>query len=245
MRVVADRTALAEEGAKLFKVSADEAKARGGTFRVALAGGNTPRPVYEKLASELYRREVDWTSVQVFFSDERFVPPDSPESNYRMVQEALLSHVEIPEGFVHPVATVDVSPEESARLYEEGVRRVLAAGLAEVPRFDLILLGLGPDGHTASLFPGTEALAVADHIVAASYVPKLYSWRVTFTYPLLNAAARVVFLVEGAEKADILSRVLAGNTEFPASRVRPENGELIWLVDRSAASKLPEKSREL
>jgi 6-phosphogluconolactonase len=227
---------LTEEAANLFVESAQLAVSAHDMFCVALSGGSTPRPLYEKLALPPYRDQIDWHRMQVFFSDERFVPPDSPESNFHMANQALLSKVDIPERFIHQVATVDVSPAESAELYEEGIRRVLEVGLAEIPRFDLILLGLGPDGHTASLFPGSEALDVTDRIVAANFVAKLDAWRITFTYPLINAARRVVFLVQGEDKAEVVARVWSGDTDLPAARVKPATGELLWLLDAAAAA---------
>lgn len=235
--VTPDAEGLAHRAAQTFVGRARDA-ATAGQFTVALSGGSTPSALFDMLTRPQYRDEAPWDRTQVFFSDERFVPPDSPESNYRMAHETLLSRVPIPDRFVHRVPTVDITPEESAALYEEGVRRVDQVGPAETPSLDLILLGLGPDGHCASLFPDTEALTVQDHLVAANFVPALNSWRVTFTYPLINAARCVMFLVQGAEKAEILARVLSGD-DLPAARVRPQ-GELIWIVDEAAASRLSE-----
>jgi 6-phosphogluconolactonase len=235
--VLENPDALTEEAAKLFVETAQQAVSARDMCCVALSGGSTPRPLYEKLALPPYRDQIDWHRVQVFFSDERFVPPDAPESNFRMANEALLSRVDIPERFIHQVATVDMSPTESAALYEEGIRRVFEVGLAEIPRFDLILLGLGPDGHTASLFPESEALDVTDRIVVANFVSKFDTWRITFTYPLINAAQRIVFLAQGDDKAEAVARVLSGDTALPAARVRPENGELLWLLDAAAAAR--------
>lgn len=238
--VLPDADALVQEAAQRFVALARNAVSTRGMFRVALSGGSTPRPLYELLAAAPYRDQIDWSRMQVFFSDERFVPPDSPESNFHMAYDALLSKVPIPERFVHPVATVDISPQESADLYEEGLRRVFEVGLTEAPRFDLILLGMGPDGHTASLFPDTEALSVRDRLVAANFVPKFDSWRITFTYPLLDAAHTVIFLVRGADKADRVREVVEGTATLPAAGVRVPEGELIWLLDAEAAARLPE-----
>lgn len=208
-------------------------------FSVALSGGNTPRPLYQALAAPPYRDQIDWHHVQVFFSDERFVPPDSPESNYHLAHETLLSRVPIPERFVHRVATVDISPEEAAALYAEGIRRDFQVGMAEIPRFDLILLGMGPDGHTASLFPDTAALDVTDRLVVANFVPRMDAWRVTFTYPLLDAARNVTFLVGGADKAERVREVFTGQGDLPAALVRPTDGQEVWLLDQAAAVQLP------
>lgn len=238
VRVFRDRDGLIREAAELFVSTAREAITANGVFRVALSGGNTPRPLYEALAAAPYREQVDWSKIQVFFSDERFVPADSPESNYRMASEALLSRVPIPERFVHRVPTEDIPPEEAASLYEEGIRRVFAVGLDETPSFDLILLGLGGDGHTASLFPDTEALTVTNRLVAPNFVPKLDTWRITFTYPLLNAGRVVTFLVQGEDKAERVGEILAGGSNLPAAGVRPESGRLVWLLDQAAAGKV-------
>lgn len=237
-----DAQALQGEAVQLFVDTARSAIKDHATFRIALSGGNTPRPVYEQLASEPACGQVDWSRVQVFFSDERFVPPDSPESNYRMANDALLSRVNIPARFVHPVSTVDISPEQSASIYEEGIRRVFVAELDRIPAFDLILLGMGEDGHTASLFPGTEGLKAQDQLVVANHVPQLDSWRLTFTFPLINAAHCVAFVVEGDAKADRVAEVLAGS-DLPAARVDPTDGTVLWLLDEAAAARLSPEFR--
>jgi len=238
IKVLHDEEALARETANRFAAIAERSIANQGVFRVALSGGNTPRRTYELLAEDPYRRRVDWRHTQVVFSDERFVPPDSPESNYRMTKEELLTRVPLPERLVHPVPTVDISPEESASLYEERIRRVFEVGLDEIPVFDLIMLGLGPDGHTASLFPGTEALAVSDHLVAANFVPHLQAWRITFTYPLINAARDILFQVQGGDKSDAIAAIFGLREDLPAGRVHPTQGNLTWLLDEAAAAKL-------
>ena len=237
--VAADATELTENAARAVVERAAQAIDARGMFHVALSGGNTPRPVYERLAMSPYRDAVDWSRVQIFFSDERFVPLDSPDSNYHMAQAALLSRVPIPERFVHAVATVDIAPEEAASLYEEGIRRIFEVAPTEIPSFDLILLGMGSDGHTASLFPDTEALTVTERLVTPNFVSKLDAWRITFTYPLINAAHAVMFLIQGSDKAGRLAQVMRGETELPAARVRPSNGELLWMVDEAAAGSLP------
>lgn len=232
---------LGRTAAQVVLESAGRASSPDGMFTVALSGGNTPRALFNALAAPPFRDSMPWDRTQVFFSDERFVPPDSADSNYHTAQECLLSRVPIPDRFVHRVATVDVDPEESASIYEEGIRRVLEAGSGDVPPFDLILLGLGEDGHTASLFPNTGALDAEDALVVPNYVSHLGTWRITFTYPLINAAKRVVFLVSGREKAPVVAAVLAGSS-LPASRIRPSHGELYWVLDPDAASQLSEGS---
>lgn len=231
--VADDPQDLARRGADILVQRAGSAQ---GMFSIALSGGNTPRGLYETLARDPYKQEMPWDNWQVFFSDERFVPPDSPESNYFLAETTLLSKVPIPDRFVHRVATVDMDPNESAALYAENIRRIFNAPITQVPHFDVILLGMGKDGHTASLFPDTEALNVEDRLVVANYVPQAGMWRITFTFDLINAARLVLFLVEGADKAPVLARVLSG-ADLPAAHIQPE-GDLIWLVDKAAASDL-------
>jgi 6-phosphogluconolactonase len=226
-------TALAERGATLFADAMRVAVDERGQFTVALAGGNTPRDMYRRLTQPPYGAALPWTQTQVFFGDERMVPPDSPKSNYRMAKETLLDHVPIPLDHVHRIRG-ELPPDEAVRLYVDELRSVF--GAAGVPRFDLILLGMGPDGHTASLFPGTPALDNTTDLVTAVHLAPTAAgaahaaWRVTLTLPVINAARHVVFLVAGADKAEPLRRVLAGDPTLPASRVRPSNGTLTWLV---------------
>jgi 6-phosphogluconolactonase len=230
-----DPESLAREGARRFIDIADQAIADHGTFRVALSGGSTPKALYAALASDEFSTRANWSEMQIFFSDERFVPPDSADSNYHTAFVAMLSKVRVPERNVHKVATVDIRPEESAANYEEGIRRVFAVGEGVVPRFDLILLGLGPDGHTASLFPGTEALQEASRLVVPNFVPKFDSWRITFTYRLINAGKIVAFLSQGPDKAERIGQVLSGQSDLPASGVHPGDGTLFWWIDQAAA----------
>lgn len=206
---------------------------------VALSGGSTPRALYALLATEPYRTRVPWEHVHVFWGDERSVPPTSPDSNFKMATDTLLSHVPIPSENVHrmqgegPVA-------EAAALYEAEIRDFFAQPEG-VPAFDLIHLGMGDDGHTASLFPHTPALAEATRLVVENPVAKLATTRLTFTYPLLNAALHVVFLVSGDSKATMLAKVLEGPytpDEHPSEGVGPSNGTLLWLVDKAAAAGL-------
>ncbi|HZU11655.1 MAG TPA: 6-phosphogluconolactonase [Chloroflexota bacterium] len=234
IEVAADADMLGRAAADLIVQRAQQAEGR---FAIALSGGNTPRRLYETLASEPWRSQMPWQGTQVFFSDERFVPPDSPDSNYYLAEQTLLSRVPISSRFVHRVPTVDIDPEDAAALYEGNIRDVFRAPLTATPQFDLILLGMGADGHTASLFPGTPALQIEDRLVAANHVPQAGMWRITFTYRLLNAARCVVFLVEGESKAGVLRQVLQEG-DLPAASVAPA-GDLIWMIDRAAASQLP------
>lgn len=205
-----------------------EAIAARGIFRIALSGGNTPRKVYAELARAAHG--APWEKVRVTFSDERCVPPEDEQSNYRMARESLLSAVPIPAENVLRMRG-ELPPEEAASLYEEQLAQFAAA--AGEPRYvhDLLLLGLGDDGHTASLFPGTDALAETRRNVVANYVPKFSAHRLTFTYPLIGAARHVCFLVEGKGKAPVVDAILRGGSGFPAERVMPApGGRLTWLL---------------
>lgn len=210
-------------------------------FTIALSGGSTPRAFHSVLVAPPYRERIDWGSMQFFWGDERFVPPDDPESNYRMARETLLLKAPITADQVHRVPTERGDPAMVAELYEADIRREMNVLPGQLPRFDLILLGMGPDGHCASLFPHTDALYVRDRLVTANYVPKLDANRITMTVPVINNAAAVVFLVAGADKADALAAVLEGPHDpetYPSQLIAPEQGALHWLVDRAAAAKL-------
>ncbi|RME59620.1 MAG: 6-phosphogluconolactonase [Caldilineae bacterium] len=211
--------------------------ARRGAFRIALAGGSTPRPLYARLAQD---PDIHWRDWHIFWSDERCVPPDHPDSNYRMAKEALLDRLSTPPGLVLRMPG-ELPPEDAARAYEATVRELVPAnprsGAGPLPRFDMILLGMGDDGHTASLFPHTPALHEQERLVTANYVPKLESHRLTFTYPLLNAARRVLVLVQGANKAQALHEALSGPHDperLPIQGVAPVDGQVTWLVDQAA-----------
>jgi len=207
-----------------------------GRFSVALSGGNTPRTVYSLLANE--HKQLPWDRIHIFFGDERHVPPDDPESNFRMASESLLSKVPIPQNNVHRIRA-ELDAEAAAMQYEQELREFFHLMDHDWPRFDLIFLGLGDDGHTASLFPGSKALSNESSRVAANWVEKFQTSRITLTFPVLNHAAEIVFLVSGAGKARILSEVLRpGVRKFPAQNVQPENGRLLWLVDQDAGSLL-------
>jgi 6-phosphogluconolactonase len=226
---------LAEAAAHNFVTMAEEAINERGRFAVALAGGSTPDGTYRVLAQNCADR-LDWSKVHVFFGDERTVGPEDEASNYRMVRETLLSHIRV--GSVHRMRC-ELPPTEAAADYERQLREFF--GTDGVPAFDLILLGLGEDGHTASLFPETSALDVTDRWVVVNPVLKLETSRLTLTIPVINAAETKTFLVAGEDKAAALKEVLEGNADpraYPAKFVRPENGDLIWMVDRAAASLL-------
>lgn len=236
-----DAAALARAAAELFIETARAAIAARGRFSVALSGGSTPRALYHLLAGSEYHDRVDWSRTWVFFGDERCVPPTNAESNYRMAREALLFHVPVPATQVFRMRGEAADPDAAARLYEINLRRAFALAPGELPRFDLILLGMGPDGHTASLFPHTEALRVQDRLVVANWVEKLSATRLTLTLPAINHAALVVFLVAGADKAETLAAVLQGSPqpeELPSQQVAPPDGRVVWLVDQAAAAQL-------
>jgi 6-phosphogluconolactonase len=241
IRVVEDGAELAGAGADEFRGRALEAVAAGGAFRVVLSGGSTPRSLFSLLAGEPYRAQLPWDAIHFFWGDERPVPPDHPDSNYGMARETLLSRVPVPPANVHRIPGEEQDAGAAAAAYERTLKGFFRLTGEERPRFDLVYLGLGPDGHTASLFPGTKALHEERRLVVANWIGKLYTHRITLTAPLLNAAALVVFLVAGADKAVPLKAVLEGPREpdqLPAQLVRPEGGRLVWLVDRSAAARL-------
>ncbi len=233
-RVLPSKAEVAKAGADLFVSAAQEALAARGSFNVALAGGSTPLGMYQLLAQEPYRSQVDWSKVSFYWGDERCVPPDHSDSNYGAAAQAIIEPLGIPEKNVHRMRG-EIDPERAAEEYSLEVQQAVPG---QPPRFDLILLGMGDDGHTASLFPGTHALDVSDRIVTANYVPKLDSHRLTFTARLINAARLVVFLVTGEGKAEALQAVLEGERDphtYPSQLVAPENGRLVWLMDEPAA----------
>ncbi len=239
IRIVRDAAALAAAAADLFARLTGEAVAARGHASVALSGGSTPRQMGELLATTPHRDRVPWDRLEVFWGDERWVPESSPESNAGVAKRTFLDRVPIPPERIHPFPTEGMEPVAAARAYEATLRAVL--GDDGVPRFDLVLLGMGDDGHTASLFPSTAALRERSALAVANPVPKLDTTRLTLTVPVLNAGRQVVFLVGGAGKAATLAAVLAGPDQpdaLPAQLIRPELGHLVWLVDRDAAAQL-------
>ena len=226
-----------------MRVALEAVNARG-LFSIALAGGSTPKRLYALLASEQdnsWRARFPWKETHFFWGDERHVPPDHADSNYRMAFETMLSKVPVSPSQVHRIEGENPDTGRAALAYEEDLLSYFRIGGGALPRFDLALLGLGPDGHTASLFPGTEAVDEMSRLAVAVWVPKFQSWRITLTAPLLNHAANVLFLVSGKDKAEALRAVLQGEFQpprYPAQLIRPEQGNLIWLADGSAASLL-------
>jgi len=246
IKICADADAISREAATRFVDAARDATERDGKFSVALSGGSTPRKLFEKLALPETQSRVDWNAVHLFWSDERAVPPDDKDSNFHTAHESLITHIPIPEANIHRIAgeqaqVSDAGAEQAAAEYEAEIRRVLQTPDNEMPRFDLIMLGMGADGHTASLFPTTTALDETARGVVSVWVEKMNTRRVTFTFPLLNHAAHVMFLIGGADKSHTLRDVLQPENEaakYPSQRVKPTNGKLTWLIDEAAASEL-------
>jgi 6-phosphogluconolactonase len=240
IRILKTAAELFETAAAIFTAQAAEAVRARGRFAVALSGGSTPKSLYSLLATKL---GIPWDKVYFFWGDERHVPPDNPDSNYRMVNEALLSKIQVPPENVLRIQAEEQDAAAAALQYEQTIKDFFHLSPGQFPRFDLIYLGTGPDGHTASLFPGTAALNETQRLVVANWVPKFNTDRLTFTYPVLNAAVCVTFLASGPDKAPILHEILENSAAgLPSQKVRPSNGKLIWLVDDAAASKLSRRS---
>jgi 6-phosphogluconolactonase len=234
--VVSGTEALNHASAAEFANCAARAIHEQGRFAVALSGGNTPRAVYSLLA-EKYADSISWNKVFVFFGDERHVPPDDNDSNFRMASESLLSRVPIPAKNVHRIQA-ELDARTAADQYEVTLRQFFSVQKGQFPRFDLIMLGMGEDGHTASLFPGTAALNENTRLVVANHVEKLQTDRITSTFPVLNAAAEVLVIISGENKAAVLRDIIHSpeNMLYPIQRVDPKDGRLSWLVEQKAAS---------
>jgi 6-phosphogluconolactonase len=235
--------AVARAAAQLFTSAAVSAVASRGLARIAISGGTTPKAMFQLLANaaEPFVTQVPWDKLDLYWVDERCVPPDNVESNYRMTREALLSKVPLPAERVHRMEG-ELDPEVAAARYESTIRNSFKLEGAETPTFDLVLLGMGDDGHTASLFPHTEALNELSHIVIANHVPQKDTWRITLTWPVITQGREVAFLIEGAGKAQVLHDVFLGPYQpetFPSQIIRPSSGRLTLLLDAAAASKLP------
>jgi 6-phosphogluconolactonase len=241
-RVVDSSDALFQAAASEFFLRAIDAVNTTGRFTVALSGGSTPRGLYRLLATDpAWRDQLPWQNMHFFWGDERHVPPEHADSNFRMANEALLSVAPVPAANVHRMHGEAANAADAAREYEDELHEAFGLKAGEVPRFDLILLGLGPEGHTASLFPGTHALTENQRLVVSNWVGKLFADRITLTPPVLNNAACVMFIVSGPDKATALKGILEGPYEpdqLPAQLVNPTNGRLVWLLDRAAAQEL-------
>jgi 6-phosphogluconolactonase len=237
-----DTEALSHDAARFIIQAANEAIVRHGRFTLALSGGSTPQKLYSMLGEEPYRDLLNWGLVEVFWSDERCVPPDDAESNYRMAREVLLNKVPIPASQIHRMPADEIDREAASQAYSTEMRRVFST--SGVPGFDLIQLGMGPEGHTASLFPHQDSLHEEQRLVIPVSVPKPPPPRLTFTPPVLNAARNVLFLVTGAEKEEAVQAVLEGPyqpDEYPAQLIRQSHGIVTWMLDEAAGRKLTQK----
>jgi 6-phosphogluconolactonase len=234
-----DLDTLSQQAAQYVVRTASESIAARGRFTLALSGGTTPRKLYTLLGSEPYSSQIDWQQVYIFWGDERCVPPDNPDSNYYMAQEVLLSKIPIPALQVHRMPADQPGRDAASQSYTAEMQR--AFGTQGIPVFDLIQLGMGPEGHTASLFPHQASLRETQRLVMPVSVAKPPPDRLTFTPPLLNAARNILFLVTGSDKAEALQAVLEGDyqpEEYPAQIVRPPDGEVVWMLDKAVAANI-------
>lgn len=241
--IAPDTDALATLAAQQFVEGVEAAVAARGRARIAISGGSTPKAAFKLLAdpAQPWLARMPWQKLELFWVDERCVPPDDPDSNYRMTREALLDHVPLPANQVHRMEG-ELEPEVAAARYESLLRNAFRLEGAEKPRFDLIALGMGPDGHTASLFPHTAALEEIGRLVVANHVQNKDAWRVTLTWPVINLATRVFFLIGGADKAQVLSQVFTGPRDtdrLPSQLIRPASGILTLILDKASAALLP------
>jgi 6-phosphogluconolactonase len=239
LKVVPDVSSLIRTAVDEIVVAAEAAIREHGRFTIALSGGNTPREVYASWA-ERGKSTFPWSKTFFFFGDERSVPPDHPDSNFRMARESLFSKVPVPQENIFRIPA-EFGATKAAEQYEKTLREFFKLQPGEWPRLDLILLGIGEEGHTASLFPGSKALSETSRLVAPNWIEKLKTDRITFTFPVINSAAETVFLVAGAAKAEIVREIfLTEGEQYPAQCVHPAHGRLLWIVDQPAASLLQE-----
>jgi len=239
IRIHENREKLGFAAAEKFIELANNYIRQNNRFTVALSGGSTPQILFEIL-SEHFRESVDWGKILFFWSDERFVPPEHIDSNAGMARQYLITPLKINSKNVHIVPTESNKPQQAAELYEKTIRDTFACP-ADMPKFDLILLGLGDDGHTASLFPGTGALREQQKLVTANWVPKFNTWRVTFTFSLLNSAKNIIFIISGENKATVIEEIMNRSKDYPAAKIRPVKGELLWMLDRKAGKLLAQE----
>jgi len=243
-----DSAALARRAAQYLVEMTGEAVARNGLARIAISGGSTPKAAFQLLAdqSQPWFSHMPWNKLELYWVDERTVPPDDADSNYRMTREALLDRVPLKPEQVHRMEG-ELEPEAAAARYESKLRNDFRLEGAEMPRFDLVALGMGDDGHTASIFPHTEAIQAMGRLVTANQVPQMHTWRITLTWPVINRASSVFFLIGGEDKAAVLSEVLTGQRDverFPSQLIWPASGILTLFLDKAAASLLPATDRE-
>lgn len=241
IRIFPDVAAIAQHAANIFVNAAKQAVKERGVFRVAMAGGSTPKTLYALLVSEPFRSQLSFDKMKLFFGDDRHVPPDHPDSNYRMVSENFVSKTPIRPEQVFRMKTELQDTEKAALEYEQTLKTQFALKPGELPRFDLMMLGMGNEGHTLSLFPATTALRDNGRLVVRTWVGKLYTERITCTAPVANNSAAVLFMIAGADKAPALKAVLEGPYEpdqLPTQYIKPANGKLIFLVDSAAGGML-------
>jgi 6-phosphogluconolactonase len=248
VRILTNTDAIARRAAQEFVQAATSAVSSKGSFTVALAGGSTPKALYSLLANDAaLRAQLPWDKMYFYFGDERSVGPDHPDSNFRMATETMLSKVPLKAEQIFRIKGEDKDTERAAQEYEQSLCASFKIAEGQFPRFDLVLLGMGNEGHTASLFPGTKALHETKRVVVHNWVGKLYTDRITLTAPAINNAARVIFMITGADKALALKGVLEGPCEpeqLPAQMIQPSSGELLWLVDTIAGGMLSIGIRE-
>jgi 6-phosphogluconolactonase len=247
IEILKDLDAISRHAADEILRRIDRLESSADRYTVALSGGSTPGRLYRRLGREpTVRDRLPWDKIHFFWGDERHVPPDHPQSNYRMANEALFASAPVPKKNIHRVNAEEPDAMRAAADYERELSSFFELRPGQLPRFDCILLGIGPDGHTASLFPGTKALHAKERLAVANWVEKLKTYRITLTAPVVNQAALIIFLVSGKEKAEILKEILEGAYRpdlLPAQLIRPENGNLLWLVDEAAGAGLDDKTR--
>jgi len=242
--IAANKEELCERAAEHWLQCYTKIIATQSSFCVALSGGSTPKSLYRLLARAKYSDRMDWKKIQVFFGDERCVPLDHDDSNYLMAKTALFDHIDIPADNIHPVRYEKESPDLSASAYQQQLDKVLPKGANGIPAFDLLLLGMGDDGHTASLFPETTILQETKRLVSEVRVEKLDTWRISVTYPIINHAKNIMVLVSGAGKADKISEIFnnaSQNISYPIQAIVPQ-GDMLWLLDTAAAASLGDTS---
>jgi 6-phosphogluconolactonase len=248
IRIVDNGEAVSRQAAEMLVSLVLEKLKTNDSFAVALSGGSTPKNLFSILANdETLRNRMPWDRIHFFWGDERHVPPDHQDSNYHMTNEAMLSRVPVPSENVHPIQGGNPDAGKAAEEYEQELRTFFKLEAGELPQFDCVFLGMGTDGHTASLFPGTKALHERERLVVSNWVDKFQSYRITMTAPVLNNADMVIFLVSGEEKAEPLRAVLEGEKQtdlFPSQLIEPTHGKLLWLLDQAAARQLSQKVTE-
>lgn len=235
LEILDDQSELVKRAIKIVTGRIEEAIAKRGICTIALAGGSTPKPLYEKLAAH----QLPWENIHIFWGDERYVPADHPDSNQRMARQAWLDRIEIPAANIHPIPTTIQDPQQDAAFYDQALRDFFQVSVGQMPVFDIILLGMGDDGHTASLFPRTDALEVSDRLVTVGN--KDGEPRITFTVPLINAAHTIIFLIAGQSKQDALQKIFhepVDGRDYPSKLIAPNQGVLWWLLDATAGDRL-------